>query len=129
MIRRTGVLWLAMALAAPACALESAPEAAAPVAPMGATADEASAAPVAAEVEASAGSRSGREIYQRFREGLAEPGCDGGASSARWRAHFAHAPRQLATHDGDVLPFDARVRGEKTERGECICHVGGERNL
>jgi membrane-bound lytic murein transglycosylase D len=51
-----------------------------------------------------AGTRNGREIYQRFREGLADPECKADAS-ARWQAHFAHAPRQLAAGNDDVLPL------------------------
>lgn len=50
------------------------------------------------------GTRNGREIYQRFREGLADPECEAD-SSARWRAHFAHAPKQLAGSSDDVLPL------------------------
>ena len=46
--------------------------------------------------------RSGREIYQRFHEGLADPQCDG-TSNPRWRAHFAAAPRRLAGADDDAL--------------------------
>ena len=48
--------------------------------------------------------RSGREIYQRFREGLADPECPGG-SSPRWRAHFAGAPKRLVNARDDVLPL------------------------
>ncbi len=48
--------------------------------------------------------RSGREIYQRFREGLADPACPSG-SSPRWRQHFAAAPTQLATREDDLLPL------------------------
>ena len=48
--------------------------------------------------------RSGREIYQRFREGLADPQCPGG-SSPRWRAHFAGAPKRLVNDGDDVLPL------------------------
>ena len=48
--------------------------------------------------------RSGREIYQRFREGLSDPECPGG-SSPRWRAHFAAAPKRLGNGDDDVLPL------------------------
>ena len=50
------------------------------------------------------GTRSGLEIYRKFREGLAEPDCQPGAS-ARWRAHFANAPTQLASPGSDVLPL------------------------
>lgn len=48
--------------------------------------------------------RSGREIYQRFREGLADPTCSAG-SSPRWRAHFANAPKQMAARSDDVMPL------------------------
>ena len=67
-------LGLAMLLATPACA-------------------------VAAEADPDAaltasGTRNGREIYQRFREGLADPVCKADAST-RWKAHFAeHAVRK-----------------------------------
>lgn len=50
------------------------------------------------------GTRNGREIYQRFREGLADPACEGNTST-RWQAHFAHAPTQMATRSDDVLPL------------------------
>lgn len=80
-------LALALMLAAPACA--SAAETA-----------QTAAEPVAAQ----AGTRNGREIYQRFREGLADPSCKADAST-RWQAHFAHAPRQMASHNDDVLPL------------------------
>ncbi|MDR7098154.1 membrane-bound lytic murein transglycosylase D [Lysobacter niabensis] len=80
MTARAAVLALALLLAAPACA--SAADA----------------------VLTEAGARNGREIYQRFREGLADPECKADAS-ARWQAHFAHAPRQLAAGNDDVLPL------------------------
>lgn len=58
-----------------------------------------------ANLEASpAPTRSGREIYQRFREGLADPECPAG-SSPRWRAHFAAAPKRMAQEGNDVLPL------------------------
>lgn len=57
-----------------------------------------------ARAQASANMRSGLEIYQRFREGLAQPEC-GPGDSARWRTHFAHAPAQLASTRNDVLPL------------------------
>ena len=47
--------------------------------------------------------RSGREIYQRFREGQANPDCSD--SSERWRRHYAAAPRRLAHGGDDVLPL------------------------
>lgn len=49
--------------------------------------------------------RSGRDIYQRFREHLADPSCDVDAVSARWRQHFANAPKKLSNPDSDVLPL------------------------
>ena len=51
-----------------------------------------------------AGTRSGLDIYRTFREGLAEPDCEPGAS-ARWRQHFAQAPGQLASRNNDALPL------------------------
>ena len=48
--------------------------------------------------------RNGREIYQRFREGLADPSCEAGAST-RWRQHFATAPKRLAASNDDTLPL------------------------
>jgi membrane-bound lytic murein transglycosylase D len=51
-----------------------------------------------------AATRNGRDIYAEFRAGLADPVCSDD-SSARWRAHFATAPTQLAARDNDVLPL------------------------
>jgi membrane-bound lytic murein transglycosylase D len=48
--------------------------------------------------------RSGRDVYESFRAGLADPQCPGG-SSARWRQHFANAPRRMASESDDVLPL------------------------
>ncbi|MEN5118704.1 transglycosylase SLT domain-containing protein [Luteimonas sp. TWI662] len=48
--------------------------------------------------------RTGREIYLRFRDGLAEQDCSDDASE-RWRSHFAHVPRQLVSRNTDVLPL------------------------
>lgn len=50
------------------------------------------------------GMRNGLEIYRSFREGLAQPECEPDAST-RWRQHFAHAPKQMATPGNDVLPL------------------------
>lgn len=50
------------------------------------------------------GMRSGIEIYRSFRDGLADPVCEPGASD-RWRHHFANAPAQLASPGSDVLPL------------------------
>lgn len=49
--------------------------------------------------------RNGREIYEEFRKGLADPECEPGATSQRWRQHFAAAPRRLASESDDVLPL------------------------
>lgn len=46
--------------------------------------------------------RSGRDIYQRFHEGLADPTC-ADAATPRWTAHFAAAPRRLAGQDDATL--------------------------
>jgi len=50
------------------------------------------------------GTRSGSEIYKRFREGLADTQCESGVSH-RWRQHYANAPRQMAAKSDDVLPL------------------------
>ena len=68
------------------------------------------AAPAAAE------SRSGSEIYARFRDHLAEPRCSADAS-ARWRKHFAHAPGDLANDSRDVMPLFGYVVDELVEAG------------
>jgi len=47
--------------------------------------------------------RSGHEIYARFREGLADPVCEPDSSSARWRKHFASAPQRLGGSDDQAL--------------------------
>ncbi|MGH8026868.1 MAG: transglycosylase SLT domain-containing protein [Pseudoxanthomonas sp.] len=49
--------------------------------------------------------RNGREIYESFRAGLADPTCDAAATSARWKKHFGHAPGQLARANDDLLPL------------------------
>lgn len=51
------------------------------------------------------GQRNGREIYESFRAGLADPTCDASATSARWKKHFGHAPGQLARSNDDLLPL------------------------
>lgn len=78
--------WLAPAAAEPAPAL----------APAGAE--------PAAQAPIDAVQRQGRDIYARFVEGLADPGCsaDGGE---RWRRHFAHVPRDLANKPDKLLPL------------------------
>ncbi|GAB3382923.1 LysM peptidoglycan-binding domain-containing protein [Lysobacter fragariae] len=83
---------LALLLAAPACA-QAAPPA------------DSSPGHSPESVLTPAGTRNGREIYQRFRDGLADKTCNVEDTSARWRAHFAHAPRQMAARNDDVLPL------------------------
>lgn len=52
--------------------------------------------------------RTGLDVYRRFREGLAQPECSPDASS-RWRTHFAAAPKRLANGTDDLLPLFAYV--------------------
>ena len=54
---------------------------------------------------------NGRAIYARFREGLADPSCDGDTSE-RWQKHFANAPKRLASSDSDALPLFGYVVDE-----------------
>jgi membrane-bound lytic murein transglycosylase D len=89
----TALLLLALSAGA------AAREAPLPAPPPTATPPEA--APAAAD--AIPATRSGREIYRRFREGLADPDCSD--SSERWRRHYAAAPRRLAHGGDDVLPL------------------------
>ncbi len=49
--------------------------------------------------------RNGREIYTNFRDGLADSACGPDDVSERWRAHFSHVPRQLASGNNDVMPL------------------------
>ena len=56
-----------------------------------------------ADAQSAQATRSGREIYARFREGLADPACDKDSSSPRWRRHYAAAPERMTEHDDDVL--------------------------
>ena len=88
--RRLGLCCLALMTALPASGQETS---AGPKAP------EPQDAPAAPTV------RNGLEIYRSFRDGLAEPECDADATSPRWRQHFAHVPRRLASRDDDVLPL------------------------
>lgn len=87
----------ALALSAALSAAALAQDAPAPTQASSAAAEPAPAATVAQ-------TRNGREIYQRFREGLADPTCEAGAS-ARWRQHFATAPKRLAAGNDDTLPL------------------------
>lgn len=49
--------------------------------------------------------RSGLDIYERFRDGLADPDCDAAATGGRWKKQFGHAPGQLAKPNDDLLPL------------------------
>ena len=49
--------------------------------------------------------RNGRQIYENFRAGLAEPECDAAATSVRWKKHFSQAPVRLARTNDDLLPL------------------------
>lgn len=88
---------LLAAAAAGLCWLAALPAAALPAAALAAQAP-------AAPADDAGPTRNGREIYQRFREGLADPTCEPGVS-ARWRQHFANAPKRLASQDDDLLPL------------------------
>lgn len=71
------------------------------------TSAAAPALPVTAQAgaESTAATRNGRDIYERFREGLADPHCDADNSSSRWRQHFATAPTRLTARNDDLLPL------------------------
>ncbi len=49
--------------------------------------------------------RNGRQIYENFRAGLAEPQCNAAATSVRWKKHFSQAPVRLARASDDLLPL------------------------
>ncbi|MEQ4573681.1 MULTISPECIES: lytic transglycosylase domain-containing protein [Gammaproteobacteria] len=88
--------------------------------PPGSLAAAASPAPAAAGSLLSATeatSRNGRQIFDAFLAGRADPGCDAEASSPRWEAHFAKAPAQLADEDQDVLPLFGYVVDELRTAG------------
>jgi len=51
------------------------------------------------------GQRNGLEIYERFRDGLADPECDAAATGGRWKQQFGHAPGRLIRSDDDLLPL------------------------
>lgn len=94
-VRRLSAAWaLSAALTAPALAAQDVP----------APAQAAGAAPESAQAAIVGSTRNGREIYQRFREGLADPTCEAGVST-RWRQHFATAPKRLAAGNDDTLPL------------------------
>ncbi|RXR05218.1 lytic transglycosylase domain-containing protein [Pseudoxanthomonas composti] len=55
------------------------------------------------ESQLSPDQRNGAEIFQAFRNGLAAPQCESGASQAEWEQQFRNAPRQLADGGQDAL--------------------------
>ena len=65
----------------------------------------ATAEPPPGDARAAPAAQSGRDIYQRFRAGLADPHCEAASSSPRWRKHFAAAPARLAARNDDLLPL------------------------
>jgi membrane-bound lytic murein transglycosylase D len=67
-------------------------------------------------VESPSPSRSGSEIYARFRDGLADPECAPDASS-RWRKHFATTPGDMANRDRDTMPLFGYVVDALTDVG------------
>lgn len=58
---------------------------------------------LAAHGTATAAESTGREVYERFRAGLAEPACP--AQADRFTRQYAHAPRQLAERDETLATF------------------------
>jgi membrane-bound lytic murein transglycosylase D len=110
--RMTGsarIAWLARTLSV-ACVLlpaaagaQDAPDASIANADPRPTTAPVTASPIAATATAAAGTRSGLEIYARFREGLADPDCPVDSSSERWRRHFEKAPQRLGESDDDTL--------------------------
>ena len=76
-----------------------------PAPPIAAPVPLANTPPLALDTLPVSNQRNGREIYEQFRGGLADPTCDASATSARWKKHFGHAPGQLARVNGDLLPL------------------------
>lgn len=72
---------------------------------LAASASAADGPPLELESLPASSQRNGREIYESFRAGLADPTCDAAATSARWKKHFGHAPGQLARANDDLLPL------------------------
>lgn len=57
-----------------------------------------------AAVAADGDARNGRDVYERFRSGLAEPTCPT-QGAGRFARQYAHAPRQLAERDDTLATF------------------------
>jgi membrane-bound lytic murein transglycosylase D len=61
----------------------------------------------AGTAQAADGAANGRDVYEKFRTGLAEPGCPA-QGAARWARQYGHTPRQL-TGGGDTLAIFSHV--------------------
>ena len=61
--------------------------------------------------------RSGRDIYEDFRDGLASPQCDAAATHGRWKQHFSRAPSRLTQPNDDLLPLFGYVVDALREAG------------
>jgi len=59
----------------------------------------------------------GVQIYQQFRDGLAEPDCQPQSADAQWQREFSRAPRRLADRDDDILPLFGYVVGALRDAG------------
>lgn len=68
------------------------------------------------QVRSPPATRSGADIYARFRAGLADKRCSADETS-RWRRHFAHAPGHLTDSNRDVLPLFGYVVDQLIEAG------------
>ncbi|OHE83324.1 MAG: hypothetical protein A2579_04445 [Lysobacterales bacterium RIFOXYD1_FULL_69_11] len=64
--------------------------------------------PTANLTEPASAPRTGLSVLQSFRDGLADPSCEGEVSD-RWRRHFASAPSKLSQPGSDVMPLFAYV--------------------
>ncbi|MCD9033271.1 transglycosylase SLT domain-containing protein [Luteimonas sp. Y-2-2-4F] len=89
----------ALALALAACLLPAAATAAVPAPALAPPGVE-----PAAQAAVEGVQRQGRDIYASFVEGLSDPGCSADAGD-RWRRHFAHVPRDLASKPDKLLPL------------------------
>jgi membrane-bound lytic murein transglycosylase D len=63
------------------------------------------------------GVRSGSEIFERFRAGLANPQCDAAATSQHWKRHFRHASSRLTDPEDNLLPLFGYVVDELDKAG------------
>lgn len=86
----------ASATAAPSAAITIAPTPDRPALPGAATA-----------TDFNAPSRSGRDIYDRFRSGLAEPTCSSPPNT--WTRHFSTAPQRLSNRNDNTLALFGHV--------------------